>query len=247
MRIIRLFYLDAKMLLRSKEVIFWSIVFPPIMLLIMGFLFPEKGLGVEEERYVQFLTPGIIGLTIMMGSLTGTPARLVRYRQRGMFLRLTLTPFTSTKFLFMEMSISMCFVLAQSVILLILGQVFFCIEGIPIAQFLAASFAGIIIFTALGGAIAGFTRTTEGADALANLIATPMMFLCGVFFSIAQLPNNIQKLTELLPLTQVLNLMRNGFKACGSITWIVLAAWVCIGLVFVMVGLNIDKIRTKRG
>ncbi len=247
MKIIKLYWYNLKMLLRSKEVLFWSIIFPPIMLIIMGTLFPYKGLGVEDERYIQFLTPGLIGLTIMMGSLTVTSARLVRYSQKGMLLRMSLTPLSATRFLIIEMVISMSLIFIQSIIVLLLGKIIFQIETAPLTQFIPAVIAGIIVFTSYGGAISGLTKTAEGVDVLANLIATPMMFLCGVFFSTSQLPEKVKMFSEMLPLTQILYLLRNKTGVYNTKAILVLTLWGILGILLSIFAVKVNQRIIKRG
>jgi lipooligosaccharide transport system permease protein len=41
-----------------------------------------------------------------------------------------------------------------------------------------------------------------------TLVITPMMLVCGVFFPVSQLPEPLQAVTQLLPLTHAVELVR---------------------------------------
>ena len=67
---------------------------------------------------------------------------------------------------------------------------------------------GGALFISLGYAVSGFARSEESAAPIANLVALPMMFLSGVFFSRDNLPSVLETITEYFPLTFLANGMR---------------------------------------
>jgi ABC-2 type transport system permease protein len=60
-----------------------------------------------------------------------------------------------------------------------------------------------LMFTGLGMIIARFVKDPDGADAAANVITFPMMFLSGTFFPLSQMPQFLQAIATVLPLTYV--------------------------------------------
>jgi ABC-2 type transport system permease protein len=60
-----------------------------------------------------------------------------------------------------------------------------------------------LMFTGLGMIIARFVKDPDGADAAANAITFPMMFLSGTFFQLSQMPQFLQTIARALPLTYV--------------------------------------------
>jgi ABC-2 type transport system permease protein len=60
-----------------------------------------------------------------------------------------------------------------------------------------------LMFTGLGMIIARFVKDPDGADAAANVITFPMMFLSGTFFQLSQMPLFLQTIAPALPLTYV--------------------------------------------
>src|SRR4030042_1695130 len=60
-----------------------------------------------------------------------------------------------------------------------------------------------LMFSGRGIIIARFVKDPDGADAAANVVTFPMMFLSGTFFQISQMPQFLQTIARALPLTYV--------------------------------------------
>jgi ABC-2 type transport system permease protein len=67
---------------------------------------------------------------------------------------------------------------------------------------------GAIVFLSIGFALAGFSRSEDQVAPIANLISVPMILLSGVFISRTHLPWPIHALTEVFPLTFLVDGMR---------------------------------------
>jgi lipooligosaccharide transport system permease protein len=98
---------------------------------------------------------------------------------------------------------------------------------IPLALLIGLSFAAIgLIVTALAPAYDFFMYYF-------TLVITPMMLICGVFFPVTQLPESIQMVASVLPLTHAVDLARplmNGnVPACAIFHISVLLAYTLIG------------------
>jgi lipooligosaccharide transport system permease protein len=73
---------------------------------------------------------------------------------------------------------------------------------IPLALLIGLAFAALgLIMTALAPSYDFFMYYF-------TLVITPMMLLCGVFFPVTQLPESMQMLASLLPLTHAIDLAR---------------------------------------
>jgi lipooligosaccharide transport system permease protein len=98
---------------------------------------------------------------------------------------------------------------------------------IPLALLIGLSFAAIgLIMTALAPAYDFFMYYF-------TLVITPMMLICGVFFPVTQLPESIQIVASVLPLTHAVALARplmNGIVPASALLHIlVLLAYTLIG------------------
>ena len=75
---------------------------------------------------------------------------------------------------------------------------------------------GCLAFLALGFFIGSMVGSPETADAVANSITTPMMFLSGTFFPVASLPAVLATIAKLLPLYYLASGLRDATVRDGA-------------------------------
>jgi ABC-2 type transport system permease protein len=151
--------------------------------------------------YVDFLLPGIISIAIMTSSVFGLSTILVDWRKRGILRRLKLTPMPLVEFFGSRIAASLVVTLLQVGVLLLFGRVAFGVHisatawaAIPVAL------AGSLAFLAFGFLVGSLVGNPETADAVANCVTTPMMFLSGTFFPVNALPSVVAAVAKALPL-----------------------------------------------
>lgn len=93
---------------------------------------------------------------------------------------------------------------------------------------------GTVVFLCLGFCLGSIARTQQAILAIGNLFIFPQMFLSGIFFPIDSLPELIQPLAEVLPLTFVANALReisnNGLSLLEILPQLSgIAVWFVIG------------------
>lgn len=67
---------------------------------------------------------------------------------------------------------------------------------------------GTIIFLCIGFCVGSVAKTQQGVGALGNIVVFPQLFLSGVFFPIQLMPDWIQPVARLLPLSYVVDSLR---------------------------------------
>ena len=93
---------------------------------------------------------------------------------------------------------------------------------------------GGAVFLSMGFGVAGWAKNENVAAPLANVIALPMMFLSGIFFGRDFLPDILYKITNYLPLTYLVNGLRNissegesifsqGENLIGLLVWLIIS------------------------
>ena len=201
-------------------------------------LFPLAVVDVQarSQRYIDFLVPGLLALTIMQISIAGSGYNIVEFRRKGILKRLFVTPIRAGHFIGgLVMSrltitvIQVSFLLTAAVLLL----------GVPVEgnvlELLGLIILGSSIFLSLGFWMGSLARTQQSIMLLGNLITLPQMFLSGVFFSIDSMPDMLQPIARLLPLSFVVSSVRevivNGVSIAAQIpTLIGLFVWLAISL-----------------
>ncbi len=163
----------------------------------------------KEIRYIDWLIPGVLGMNMMFSALFGIGFVIVRYRKNGVLKRLRGTPLTATEFLMAQIVSRLILIIFVSVIVYIGCDLIldFSMYGSYITLFLVFSI-GSLAMIALGLLIASRLKSDELAAGLTNAISLPMMLLSGVWFSLEGSPQWITFISNLLPLTHVVDASR---------------------------------------
>lgn len=158
----------------------------------------------QAIRFVDWLTPGVIGINMMFSALFGVGYVLVRYRKSGVLKRLKATPVRAWEFL-MAQILSRFVLISVTTFVIFLGAIL--ILGIPVhgsAWTLALVMAvGTLCLISIGLIVAARVSSEELAGGLLNMMTWPMMFLSGVWFSLEGLNPWLQKAAMLSPLTHM--------------------------------------------
>jgi len=162
----------------------------------------------RDLGYIDFLVPGIVGMTVMQLGLFGVAFGFVHLKRTGALRRLFATPTSPAYFLGAQVASRLIICAVQVGILLGIGiwfglQMFGDYASLAVIVLLAA-----IIFLAVGFTIAGWAKNEDQAAPVANLISLPMMFLSGVFFPRDAMPDFLASITQYMPLTYVNEALR---------------------------------------
>jgi ABC-type multidrug transport system permease subunit len=160
-------------------------------------------------RYIDFLIPGLLGMSIMGGGLWGVGFVTVDMRIRKLLKRFLATPMKKTHFLGAVMISRICFLIPEVVVLIVFAAIAF---GVKIYGSIAATafliLLGSFTFSGFGLLVASRAKTIEAVSGLMNLVMLPMWMLSGIFFSSSRYPEATQPLIRLLPLTALIDAMR---------------------------------------
>ena len=160
-------------------------------------------------RYIDFLVPGLLGMSLMGGGLWGVGFVTVDMRIRKLLKRFVATPMRKSDFLAGVMLSRLLFLVPEVFILLVFAWLAF---GVVIYGNLLAVFflilLGAVTFAGLGLLVASRAKTLEAVSGLMNLVMLPMWLLSGIFFSSERFPEAVQPLIKLLPLTALNNALR---------------------------------------
>ncbi|MBP1988735.1 ABC transporter permease [Paenibacillus eucommiae] len=166
--------------------------------------------GSEDLSYVDFLLTGMIALSLAQGGLFGM-VDLVEMRRNGLMKRLRMTPVSLGLFGLASMAVRYVLGIVQIVLLTAIGVFGFGANlHIDFLTLLVAFFVGSLAFNALGYLISSFSKSMEAYMGVANIASFLMMFLSGIFFPTNTLPEWLQSVTQGIPLTYFVNVLRDG-------------------------------------
>ncbi|MFC1897485.1 ABC transporter permease [Chloroflexota bacterium] len=187
---------------RDKIRMIGSITFPLLFLFIfgsglssrMGFLGP----GID---FTQFMFPGIIGMTVLMGSFMAGVS-VVWDREFGFLKEVLVAPISRASVAVGKTLGSATVALPQGIIILLLApligvslSIYKVLAILPLMFLLAASMGsmGILLATRI--------RSMQAFQVVMQMLMFPMMFLSGVFFPVEGLPSWMNILVKINPAT----------------------------------------------
>tara|TARA_B110000858_G_scaffold89711_2_gene103748 strand:+ start:12249 stop:13340 length:1092 start_codon:yes stop_codon:yes gene_type:complete len=203
---------------------------------------PMFTLAVEDvkarsQRYIDFLLPGLMALTIMQLSIAGSGFNIVEFRRKGILKRLFVTPIKPSDFITAIVLARMSIVLIQLTVLLLFAVTILDVSIVgDFASFYLMIISGIFIFLCLGFCLGSVAKTQQSVMMIGNIVIFPQIFLSGIFFPIESMPELMQPVAQLLPLSFVATAMReianNGANFLEIIpTLIGIAVWLVTAFV----------------
>jgi ABC-2 type transport system permease protein len=157
----------------------------------------------KRYGYIDFFLPGMIGVTAMTTSIFTAVSLSARFKENGVFHKLATTPLKRYEWILSRTIYNVLISYLGMAVMLILGLTIFNMKITldPVSLLMVAMAS--LMFTGIGMIIARFVKDPDGADAAANVITFPMMFLSGTFFPLSQMPQFLQAIAQVLPLTYV--------------------------------------------
>lgn len=185
--------------------------------------------GNSDLEYTDFLLTGMIALAISQGGMFGMVG-LVDMQRKGLIKRLRMTPAKMSIFGMSDIAMRVLFSLIQIILLSLIGVFIFGANlYINFLSLFVIFLIGAISFSAMGYLFSSFSKTTEAYMGVANIASFLMMFLSGVFFPVETMPDWIQPISAILPLTYFTDGLRDSMVYDTSI--LSGGIWVGIGIV----------------
>jgi ABC-2 type transport system permease protein len=188
---------DLKLIMRDRQALFWSYVFPLFFLFLFSSVFARG-----QAEGVAMLMPGLLCISVMAGAFFGLSVGLVTARERGILRRYRLAPVKPWMIISSELISGLAVILSSLALQMLVARLVygFQIKG-SLAALAVMLLVGALAFSGLGFIIASVANNAKVAQMMGNIIFFPLMFLGGAAIPRQFLPPSIQKLSELLPST----------------------------------------------
>lgn len=201
---------DVKRFWRDTMRRIGAFVQPLIYLFLLGTGLQSafKVFGAGETKYITFMYPGILAMTVLFTSMFSSIS-IIWDREFGFLKEMTVAPIPRS-------SIAMGKILGGATTALLQGVVFLLfmpLAGISYSLyrvFMALLVMGVLslTLTSLGVLIASRMRSMEGFPIVMNFILMPMFFLSGAMFPLQGLPGWMEFLTKVNPMSYGVDAMR---------------------------------------
>jgi ABC-2 type transport system permease protein len=229
---------ELKRWARSRVQIIVSLGQPALYLLALGFGFGPVFAKAGAGNYLQFMAPGVVGMTVLFSSIFSGIAMLWD-RQFG-FLKETLVAPVPRIYIMIGRTLGGATVaMIQGALILVI-----CViagfrpqhwVAIPAAYIFVAMIA--IVFAALGTGIGSAIQDMQGFQLVMNFMVMPIFFLSGALYPLRNLPRVLTYITHADPLAYGVDGLRGvligtwqfSFAMDLTVLAIIASIFLCLG------------------
>jgi ABC-2 type transport system permease protein len=189
----------------------WGLIFP-IAWTLMFFL--RSPVAVE----VRDLLPGVMALSVLFGTTSMLAVTITFERKSRSFERLLLAPISLNLLMLAKTSGAIMFGVFNAFVPVIFASFLTDLSGINWLMILGSVLLVAITSTFLGLFIAVSVSQVFEAQTFSNFFRFPMLFLCGLFIPITDLPVILRPLSYALPLTYGADILKTAINQNGIIS-----------------------------
>lgn len=193
---------EAKLSIREMSSIIFGIFVPLGIVCLMGVM--DSSNDSLNTAFVSVSTVGICSAGVM-----GLPLALSSYRERKILKRYQVTPISPIQLLLAHLLF--CFTISIVSMLLLLGVlvVFFQFSYVGNwLYFIPAYLLVMISIHAIGLIVASLSPSEKATGEINSAIFFPMFFLSGATVPYEIMPQGLQKVADIMPLTQGIKLLK---------------------------------------
>ena len=142
-------------------------------------------------------------MTLLTTGVFGAVNTNGRYRELKIIKKLATTPLSKIEWILGMVGYQMILATISLVVILFFGYALFGVTATIDIYTVGLVVAAALLFPGIGMVLANFVKEAESADAAANAITFPMMFLAGTFWPRETLPDIMKIIANFMPLTYV--------------------------------------------
>jgi ABC-2 type transport system permease protein len=194
---------QSKAFLREPLAVFFGLVFPSVLLMVIGLVYPgatdpEPVFDGRTLVDVYAVTSIVLGLTTVAIFLL--PVALGGDRERGILRRLSTTPAHPRALVTAHLTVQLAVVTVATIAAVVVGMLLFGIAFPASIGWFIISFAlGAISLLAVGLLIGAVVPTANSGQGLGMMLYFPLLFFAGVYIPLQVMPDGIQTISNWTP------------------------------------------------
>jgi ABC-2 type transport system permease protein len=232
------FRYDQKAFWRNPASVFFTVMFPVIVFLILAVVFDGETVDVRGGvAATAYYVPAIMSLSIISATMQTLAMTLVIAREDGRLKRGRGTPMPPWVFIAGRVGNSIVVALMMMALLALIGGVLYGVafpwDRIP--ALLLTLIVGAAAFCCLGIALTAAIPSQDAAAPIVNALLLPLYFLSGVFIPEDQLPGGVISFADLFPVRHFFDAFFDAYVPSGgaAVSWdnlAIVALWGVAGL-----------------
>jgi ABC-2 type transport system permease protein len=188
----------------------WGIIFP-ISWALMFFLRSNTPIDVKD------ILPGVIAMSILFGTTSMLAVTITFERKGRSFERLLLAPINLNLLMMAKTTGAIIFGVLNAFVPIVFALLWIDLSGVDWISLILSVFLIAVTSTFLGLFIAVSVSEVFEAQTFSNFFRFPMLFLCGLFVPVSQLPAVLRPVSYMLPLTYGVDILRDAINSEGQI------------------------------
>jgi ABC-2 type transport system permease protein len=194
---------QSKVFLREPLAVFFGLVFPALLLLVIGTVFPgakDPSPDLGGKSLVEIYAPVSIVFGLATVAISLLPAALGTDRERGILRRLSTTPVHPRALVAAHLTVQLAVVTLATVAAVLMGMLVFDLPfPESIGWFVLAYVLGAISLLALGLLIGAVVPTASSGQSIGMLLYFPLLFFAGVYIPLEVMPEGIRTISGYTP------------------------------------------------
>jgi ABC-2 type transport system permease protein len=228
---------------RNPRTLVFAVLFPVILLVLFDSIFTSGGAQTVKFQGGRidvdaYFTGSMAAYAIMLSSFSTVAVVLVTQRESGQLKRLRGTPMPAWTFMTAQILRSMAQVAVIVTAMMLIGVLAFGvdIQGERLVGLVGYVALGSACLVALGIALTPFTPTADAVSTVGPFAAVILSFISGVFISVDNLPDWLEKIGKVFPLYHLAEGLQSCFVTGASGTGLTgsnvssLVLWGVVGL-----------------
>ena len=191
----------------------WGIIFP-LSWTLMFFLRSQVALDIRD------LLPGVMALSILFGTTSMLAVTITFERKQRSFERLLMSPISLNLLMLAKTGGAVLFGICNAFIPVLFAVFLTDLSGINWAPVFGGVLLIAVTSTFLGLFIAVAVKEVFEAQTFSNFFRFPMVFLCGLFIPIQDLPALLQPISYILPLTYGADILKGAVNGDGHLSMV---------------------------
>jgi ABC-2 type transport system permease protein len=214
------FRYDQKAFWRNPASVFFTVMFPVVLLLIFALVFGDETIDINGRQIetTTYYVPAIVTLAVISATMQTLAMSLVIAREDGRLKRGRGTPMPAWVFIGGRIGNSVLVAVIMFGLIAVIGRVLYGVE-IPwsrLPEVLAVLVVGAGCFCCLGVALTAAIPSQDAAAPIVNAMLLPLYFLSGVFIPSSQLPSGVLHFADIFPVRHFFQAFFDAYVPIGA-------------------------------
>lgn len=231
---------EIKLNIRDMNMVLFAVIMPLAVLVILGFVYGSKSAyDGASYTFIEQSFGAVCAISMCAGGLMGLPLLVSDYRERKILKRFRVTPISPTLLLGVELTVYILYCAVSLLTLGIVAAVFWKVKlhGSFLA-FIGSWLLTMLSTLSIGMMVGGLAKNSKQASVIACVLYFPMLIFSGTTLPIEVMPEIMQRIMSLFPLTQGITLMKDTFLGLTTGN-VLLPIAVMTGVIVVCTGIAI--------